>query len=49
MHKLLNADLCLNWLKTMATYDLLCVALLGPHLYFISPTLQLLKYKGVKS
>ena len=49
MHRLLNPDLCSNWLKTMVTYDLLRVALLGPYLYFIRPALQLLKYKGVKS
>ncbi len=23
MHKLLNRDLCLNWLKTMATYTII--------------------------
>ncbi len=49
MHELLNPDLGSHGLKTMETYDLLHVALLGPHRYSISPPLQLLKYKGIKT
>ena len=49
MHELVNPDHSLNGLTTMETHDSLCVALLGPDVYSISPTLQLLEYKGVKS
>ncbi len=49
MHELLTPDHCSHGFKTMETYDLLHVALVGPHLDSISPLLQLLKYKGVKS
>ncbi len=43
MYELLNPHLCSHGLKTLETYDLLHVALLGPHRYSISPPLQLLK------
>ena len=46
---MLNPDHSLNGLTTMETHDLFCAALLGPDVYSISPTLQLLEYKGVKS
>ena len=49
MHELLTPDPCSHGFKTTETYDLLHVALLGPHLDSISPPLQLLKYKGVKT
>ncbi len=48
MHELPTPDPGSHGFKTMDVYDLLHVALLGPHLDSISPPLQLLKYKGVK-